>query len=151
MKFFLKKYLSKADIGLITTKIAEVERSTSGEIRVSILHRRGWGERKLSLYDLALKEFARLGMNKTSDRTGVLIMFVMSERAFQIIADEGIHAKVPDGTWEKIAAEMSGHFRLGKYVYGICDAVEAVGRELRQHFPRGAHDRDELSNDVVER
>ena len=146
-----KKLLSKADTGLIATKIANVERVTSGEVRVSILHRRAWNERNLSLIDLALKEFKRLGMEKTRDRTGVLVMLIMSERKFQIIADEGINSKVAPGTWERLASEMSGHFRLGNYVYGICDTIDSVGRELQEHFPRHHDDRDELPNEISER
>lgn len=146
-----KKLLSKADIGLIATKIADVERVTSGEVRVSILHRRAWSERKLMLIDLALKEFKRLGMEKTRDRTGVLVMLIMSEHQFQIIADEGINSKVASGTWERIATEMSAHFRLGNYVYGICDTIGSVGRELQKHFPRRPADRNELPNEISER
>ncbi|HEV8538784.1 MAG TPA: TPM domain-containing protein [Bacteroidota bacterium] len=146
----LRKYLAEEDINSITAKIAEVENQTSGEIRVSVRHRRQWRERKLSLHELALAEFTRLGMHQTRDRTGVLILLLMSERKFHIIADGGIHAKVEEGTWDRVAAHMSSQFKEGKFARGICDAVEAVGTELKTHFPRKHDDRNELSNEVVE-
>ena len=146
----LNKILSKNDIKNVSAKIAEVELSTSGEVRVAIRHRRQWNEHKLSLHDLALKEFTRLGMHNTKDRTGILIFLLMSERKFQIIADEGIHAKVADGTWDRVAGSMTSHFKDGNFGKGICDAVEAVGNELKTFFPRKADDSNELSNDIVD-
>ena len=90
-------------------------------------------------------------MGQTKDRTGILILLLMSERKFQIIADEGIHAKVADGTWDRVAASMTSHFNEGNFSKGICDAVEAVGAELKTFFPRSPNDRNELPNDIIER
>ena len=151
MKIFIKKYLSDEDLKAVSARIAEAERNTSGEIRVSIRHHRSWGEGKLSLHELTLKEFTRLDMEKTKERTGVLILLLMSERKFQIIADEGIHKKVGQATWDSIAESMSEHFKQGNFSKGIGNAVDAVGAELKKHFPARTDDRDELSNDVVER
>ncbi len=151
MKILLKKYLSADELQAVAARIAEVERSTSGEIRVSIRRRRAWNERKLSLPDLSLSEFHRLGMHNTKERTGVLILLLISERKFHIMADEGIHRKVEEGTWDRIAASMSTQFKEGHFGRGLCDAVETVGAELRKHFPRSTDDTNELPNDVVER
>ncbi len=151
VKILLKKYLSSAELKEVSDKIAEAERTTSGEIRVSIRHRRAWRERKLSVSDLTLSEFRRLGMHATKERTAVLILLLISERKFHIMADEGIHKKVEDGTWDRIAASMSAHFKEGHFGRGLCDAVDAVAVELTKYFPRRADDRDELPNDVVER
>jgi uncharacterized membrane protein len=146
----LVKYLSEPDIKSISQKIGEVEEQTSGEVRVSIRHTREWGEKKLSLHELALREFTRLGMHRTKDRTGILIFLLMPERKFQIIADQGIHAKVAEGTWDRVAASMTPHFKEGNFGKGICDAVEGVGVELKKYFPRKSDDRNELSNEIVE-
>ena len=151
MKFLLRKYLTKEDLKLISAKIADVEHSTSGEIRVSVRHKRNWSERKFPLHEVALHEFTRLGMHKTKHRTGVLILLLMSERKFHIIADEGIHTKVEEGTWDRVAKTMAEHFKKGNFCKGICDAIGAVGATLIKHFPRRPDDRNELSNDVVER
>lgn len=150
MNWFSKKYLSDEELKSLSAVISEAEKSTSGEIRVVVRHRRHWNERSLSLHELALLEFSKLGMEKTKDRTGVLILLLLSERAFQIIADEGIHKKVEDGTWDRIAGRMSLHFKEGKFSDGIAEAVKAVGEILSKHFPRTRDDRNELSNQVVE-
>ena len=145
----LKRYLKKDDLKFLSGKIAGAEQRTNGEIRIVLRHRRHWNERSLSLHELALREFYHLGMHKTPHRTGVLILLLLAERKFQIIADEGIHAKVPDGTWDSIAAVMSEHFKKGNYRDGLAKASEAVGGVLARHVPR-TDERDRLSNDVVE-
>lgn len=149
MKLFGRKYLSKEDLKSLSEVIAEAERNTSGEIRVVARTRRTWKERRLPLFDLALKEFHYLGMQNTRDRTAILILVLFAEHQFQIVADEGINAKVEDGLWQKIAASMADQFKEGKYVDGIADAVRAVGTELAKHFPRKPDDTNELSNEIV--
>ncbi len=150
MKLLPKKYFSKSELQSLSAVIAEAEKTTSGEIRVVIRQRRQWKERKLSLLDLTLNEFYRLGMQNTRDKTGVLIMLVLSEHKFQIIADEGINRKVEEGTWNKLAESMAAHFKKGNYLDGMAETIRAVGNELSKHFPRIADDTNELSNEIVE-
>lgn len=135
---------------MVSAAIAEVEQKTSGEIRVVLRHVRHKKEKALSLHELALHEFHHLGMEKTQHRTGILILILFAERKFHIIADEGIHAKVDDGTWDKLAGKMSAHFKNEKYRGGIIETVREVGSLLARHFPRQAGDADELPNDVIE-
>lgn len=151
MKLFRKKYLDKTELQKLSQVIAAEEKRTSGEIRVVLKRRRKWSERKASLSDLALAEFRALGMQNTRDRTGVLIMILIADRKFQIIADEGINRKVKAGTWDRIADSMSGYFREEKYFEGLSGAISAVGAELAGNFPRKSDDTDELSNEIVER
>lgn len=133
----------------ISETIAQIEKKTNGEIRVSIRKRRAWNERKLTLHRFALKNFFELGMDKTRHKSGVLLFFSMSERSFQIVADEGIHKKVSDRYWDELAAMMTGHFKEQRFCDGICEAIKEVGKKLEQEFPRTTNDADELPNDVA--
>ena len=146
-----KRYLSKKDFQSLSSTIGDAEKSTCGQIRVVVRHRRHRSEWKLTLHELALGEFYRLGMEKTHARTGVLILILFSERQFQIVADDGIHTRVEDGTWEKIAEEMSSHFRKGRFRDGIAEAIRTVGAVLAHHFPRESGDANELPDEIVER
>ncbi len=144
----VKDIFTKDDLRKISDKIQEVERTTSGELRVSIREKRSFLERKLTLFDMAVNEFYRLGMDKTRDRTGVLIYILLSERKIQIIADKGINDKVENETWQKIAESIAEYFKKGKYLDGIIKGIEQIGELLSQHFPIKPDDINELPNDI---
>ncbi len=144
----IHKILSEQEMHRVAEVIGDSEKFTEGEIRVALREKRHWGEGKLPLHQLALKEFHRLGMHKTTKRIGILIFLLVSERKFHIVADEGIHTRVVDGTWDTLADRMSRHFREGKFCDGICMTVNAVGEILANHFPANADNRDELPNNV---
>jgi uncharacterized membrane protein len=147
-QWFLRKYLNNLDLAQITSAVAVAEQGTLGEIRVAIRHRRHWRERKLTLHELTVQEFQRMGMQKTAERSGVLILLLISERKFHIVADEGIHLKVADGTWESVASSMGKHFKSGQFRIGIIQGVETVGKILAEHFPRGDKKGNELTDEV---
>ena len=151
MKFFQKKILSDEELKALAAIIAETERDTSGEIRIVLRERRQWNEKNLSLAELALKEYYRLGMQKTRDKTGVLILLLISEKKLYIAADEAINSRVEEQTWDKIADGMSVRFKEGRFFEGLAEAVRTVGVHLKQHFPRRSDDTDELPNDIVQR
>jgi uncharacterized membrane protein YgcG len=96
-------------------------------------------------HEIAVKEFHKLGMQHTKHRTGVLILLLFSKGKFEIIGDTGIHEKIADGTWEKIASRMGSHFQKGNFAAGLCEAVAEVGKVLTEHFPRTAEAAVDLS------
>ncbi len=148
MENLIKNLLTKEDIAAIVSAIGESEKTTAGEIRVSIRQKRRWREKKLSINEMARREFFNLGMTKTQDKTGILIFLLMEERKFYIFADGGIHAKVKETTWTKIAEDMSFHFGKKNFQQGIIHGVQEVGKVLSQFFPRKTNDVNELPNDV---
>lgn len=144
----VKDIFTKEDLKKISEKIAQIEKRTSGEIRVSINEKRSLLERKLSIFDMAVREFYRLGMDKTRDQTGVLIYILLSERKLQIVADRGINEKVEDETWQRISDKMAEQFKQGKYLKGIMEGLDEIGEILSRYFPIKPDDRNELSNEV---
>ena len=148
MKNLVKQMFTKEDLSAIASAIGEAEKTTAGEIRVSIRQKRKWRERKHTIEEIARQEFHSLGMTKTKDRTGILIFLLLEDKKFFILADDGIHTKVEDGTWDKIAKEMSGHFSKKNFQLGIIHGVHSVGAELSKFFPRKSDGKNELPNDV---
>lgn len=94
----------------------------------------------------AEREFVRLGIARTRERTGVLLMLSLRERTAQLLADRAIDGKVPPGTWNGIVRELADGVRHGRPVDAICAAVEKIGTRLAEHFPRRADDANELSD-----
>lgn len=139
---------SKEDLSSIVAEIGKVEKTTAGEIRVSIRQRRKWSEKKKSIEEMARREFHNLGMTKTKDRTGVLIYLMLEDKKFYILADEGIHTKVDENTWPSIANAMSSHFSRKNFREGIIHGVQEVGKVLTQHVPRRLDDANELPDTI---
>jgi uncharacterized membrane protein len=124
--------------------IREAERRTSGEIRVSVAPF-FWGDVRKA----AERAFERLGMTRTRDRNGVLFFVVPSRRKFVVLGDAGIHAKVGQDFWEKVAAAMSTRFHAGAMTEGLVDGIREIGERLADHFPYDApRDENELPDAV---
>jgi uncharacterized membrane protein len=139
-----KALLRAIDSGRIEEAIRQAERKTSGEIRVSV-SRLFWGD----VQRVAERAFARLGMTATRDRNGVLFFIVPARRRFVVLGDEGIHAKVGQEFWERVAAAVSEHFRSGDFTEGLVRGIETVGEQLALHFPFDPTiDANELSDEV---
>ena len=144
----IDKYFSKDDLKKISEACGKAEEKTAGEIRVSIFSKRPRKLKKKTLENVALDEFYRLGMDKTRDKTGILILIVLAERKFQILADSGINEKVAQSTWDEIAGTLSDHFKKATYLNGVTRCVSEIGAILAEHFPIKADDTNELSNEV---
>ena len=139
-----RKLAKLIDVERVRAAIAAAERETSGEIRVSAAPF-FWG----TVRRVAERAFARMGMTATRERNGILFFIVPSRRAFAVIGDEGIHAKVGQEFWDALAGVLSAHFRKGAFTEGLVAAVAAAGDKLKAHFPYDpATDRNELPDDV---
>lgn len=137
--------LQKAiDIAAVEAAIAEAEKRSSGEIRVS-LSPFFWG----SVHKAAERAFVRLGMTQTKLRNGVLFFVVPSRKSFMVLGDGGIHEKVGQGFWDEVAASLSEHFRRGEFTEGLVAGVTRAGEQLAVHFPYDREgDVNELPNMV---
>jgi uncharacterized membrane protein len=144
MIFARRRLLKVIDAERVRQAIQAAERQTSGEIRVSVAPF-FWG----NVRKVAERAFGRLGMTRTAARNGVLFFIVPSRRRFVVLGDEGIHAKVGEDFWEKIAASVSAEFREGRFTEGLVKGIETVGRELAGQFPYdAASDKNELPDDI---
>lgn len=127
----------------MVTAIQEAEKNTSGEIRIHIENHSS----KVVL-DRAAQVFAELKMHKTALRNGVLIYIALEDHQLAILGDAGINAKVPDHFWDKIKDQMVAQFKAGKTCEGICQAVKAIGQQLKAYFPYSVDDVNELPDDI---
>jgi putative membrane protein len=89
--------------------------------------------------------FTREQVFSTQDRTGILIFVSLHEHRVRVLADQGIHAKVADGTWDVVVAKVVAGMKDGRPADGIVEAVELCGALLRQHgFVARPDDTNEL-------
>lgn len=145
----LHNYFTDDELLRISNKIKSVEKTTSGEIAVSIREYKNFFEKRKSIRELAEKEYLRLGINKTKEGTGVLIFLLLSEKQFYILADENINKLTGENVWTAIRNIMQEKFIRGEFCKGILFGIEEIGKVLARHFPIKPDDVDEISNRVV--
>ena len=139
-----RRLLELLDERRIRKAIAEAEKRTSGEIRVSVA-RFFWGR----VHPVAERAFRRLGMAKTRQRNGILFFVVPARKRFAVLGDQGIHAKVGQEFWDGIAAGMAEDFRKGEFTAGLVAGIQAAAEALAVHFPyEPATDVNELPDDI---
>ncbi len=100
--------------------------------------------------EAAHTEFFRKGLHRTREETGILIYVSVFERRVWVLGDRGIAAQIPEEQWKAVAATIVQAIREGRPAEGICRAVAEVGRMLREKFPVGPDNPDELKNLIIE-
>jgi uncharacterized membrane protein len=145
----LYNYLTDDELLRISNKIKEAEKTTAGEIAVSIREYKSFFEGKKTLRQLAEKEYMRLGINKTKEGTGVLIFLLLSEKQFYILADDNINKLTGENVWVDIKNIMQEKFVRGEFCKGILFGIDEIGKILAQHFPIRPDDKNEISNRVI--
>ena len=102
-----------------------------------------------SARDRAIELFSQLRVWDTQHNTGVLIYLLLADRAVEIVADRGIHAKVDPQAWSQICRQMEAAFRKSNFEEGVLLGVQAITQHLVQHFPSGSDDNNELADQPV--
>lgn len=139
-----RQFLRNIDLPRVEEALRAAERRTSGEIRVSLAPL-FWG----NVQRAAENAFERLGMTATRERNGVLLFVVPSRRRFAVLGDAGIHAKVGQDFWERVARVLGEHFRTGDFTGGLVAGIHEIGEQLATHFPyQGELDVNELPDEI---
>ena len=94
----------------------------------------------------AIELFAQLRVWDTEHNNGLLIYLLLADRAVEIVADRGIHAKVGTDGWGRICRQMEMAFKQSNYEDGVIKGVQTVTQHLVQHFPA-----DDRPNELPDR
>jgi uncharacterized membrane protein len=124
--------------------IRTAEQRTSAEIRIFVCSRRA-----LDPIKEAWSRFARLKMDLTEERNGVLIFLAPASQKFAIIGDVGIHRQAGDALWHTAAAALAGALKVGDPTAGVVTAIGLLTTPLARFFPPRAAAVNELPDEVV--
>lgn len=108
------------------------------------------GLRRQRVQKAAMEQFLAKGLHVTAGRTGVLIFASLAERQVEVIADEGIYAKVEPKVWAEAVAALTRALGAGRPGEGFEEAVRLCGAVLAEHFPPDADNPNELPDVLVE-
>jgi putative membrane protein len=98
----------------------------------------------------ALEQFLARELDKTRERTGVLIFVSLHDRRAEVLADSGISDKVDPSAWNEVIADLVSGVRAGKSGDGFVAAIDRCGRLLAEHFPAGPDNPNELPDALIE-
>jgi putative membrane protein len=87
---------------------------------------------------------------RTIGRTGILVYLSMGEHRAEIVADEAITKVTTPETWGEAMAALLVEVKAGRAGDGIVAAVSQIGAVLAEHFPRSAHDTNEIPDKLIE-
>lgn len=105
--------------------------------------------RRARVRKAALQQFLAHGLHVTKARTGVLIFAALADHQVEVIADEGIHARVDHFTWADVVDAMTDRLKRDDPAGGFEAAVELCGSVLAAHFPPGPANPNETQNKLV--
>lgn len=147
----LKQAFSTSTLRDIEAAIKASESEHSGELRFAVETGldplaiiRGESSRARAV-DL----FSSLRIWDTEHNCGLLIYVLLADRAVEIVADRGIHAKVGEAEWVRICHQMESAFRQKDFRGGMLAGIESVTQHLKAHFPASIGDQNELSDRPV--
>ncbi|MCI0449536.1 MAG: TPM domain-containing protein [Chlorobi bacterium] len=149
MKNWAYKYFSEDELKDIQAKLDAVEKNSTGEVILSLREKRTLLERLYSPHELAFRDFDKLGVANTKERTGILIFIIFGEKYYDIIADEGIYAKIPNSAWNMLEVRLKGEFRKGSYFTGLMHLIKSMAKILEKEFPpKTGESDDEISKEI---
>ena len=98
----------------------------------------------------AMEQVLAKGLHLTAGRTGVLIYAARAERRVEVIADEGIYAKVEPKVWDQAVRALTVAMGKNRAADGFVEAIALSGAVLAEHFPPVGDNPNELPDVLVE-
>ena len=141
-----KKFFSQQENDRIVHSIQDAEKQTSGEIRIFVESRCKYVEP----LDRAAEIFAKLQMEKTELRNGVLFYVAIKDKQLAIFADSGIHTVTGQDHWDNVVQHILSIFSKESVVAGITTTITKIGEALKNHFPYDKDiDKNELPDEII--
>jgi putative membrane protein len=102
-----------------------------------------------AVHRAALAQFMAHGVHLDRNRNAILIYVCMLPRHIEVVAGEGIHARVGEAKWQQMVAQIAAEAQSGRLVEGLSSAIRSAGEFLAAEFPASGT-RHRMRGDVVE-
>jgi len=144
--FKKKEFFSVSQKERIVAAIRDMERKTSGEIRIYVESKNPF----MDPIDRAAQIFFKLKMQQTDERNAVLLYIATKHKELALFADEGIYKATGQDYWNNAVKEMIGRFDGNDICEGVVQCIKQVGQTLCEKFPYDpTEDRNELPDEIV--
>lgn len=138
-----KKFFTKEEDSQIIRAIQKAEKATSGELRVHLTK-----QIKKDPIKEAIRIFKLLGMHKTKQRNGCLILIGLKNKKVVVIGDKGINDIVGENFWDDVIRAIIAGFKKDSYAEGLEQGILMIGEKLKQYFPYATDDVNELPDEI---
>lgn len=147
----LRRLLSEMDSRSIADAIARSERKHRGEICVVVEPALDLGDvfRGVTTRERALQLFSAKRVWDTEENNGVLIYFLLADRALEIVADRGVVRHWNSRDWEQLSREIEQQIREQGLRSAIIHGIQKLGVLLTTYYPSRENDRNEIPDTVV--
>lgn len=141
----MKLLFSAEEEAAIREQIRQAERDTTGEIRIYIESKCEVPADERTLY-----LFEKYKLYNTLQRNAVLLYIAVHSRVFYVLGDEGIHKVAGHEIWDTVKKDIGVAFSEGRYLEGLCTAIEHIGNRLKIFFPvTSPNTHNELPDDIL--
>lgn len=104
---------------------------------------------EFEVVERAQLEFYWKNIQKTEERTGILIFLSLMERQCVVLADKGISSKLPKETWDNLVKIVVDGIKKNQASEGLIEAINKCGAILAEHFPAEGANPNELPNQLI--
>lgn len=121
--------LTRGEVDEINSILASLEADTKAEVAVVLVNSIG----NEDIEDFSVRLFEEWGIGKSKVDNGLLILFVLDQRAISFEVGYGLEGVVTDALSKRIQIQaMLPYFKEGNYGRGIVEGLERVGALVRE-------------------
>lgn len=107
------------------------------------------GRKEAEIHKKAEQIFYQNHLDRTLDKTGILILLSLLERRIYILADEGIMSRIGIEGLESYAKVAAINIKKNNAEKGILETIESFEKILKEEFPPRKNNPNELSDRVI--
>lgn len=121
--------MTKAERARIYDAMARAQSGTTARVAVRFVP-----DSNVDAFERAKIEFEGAGMHGHPGRNAALILVAPKARAFAVIGDRELHARVGDAFWNQTVADMRERFAAGDLTGAVVAGLDRLGAALHEHF-----------------
>ncbi len=107
------------------------------------------GRKDAEIHKKAEQIFYQNHLDRTLDKTGILILLSLLERRIYILADEGIVSRIGIEGLKSYAKVAAKNIKKNNAEKGILETIESFEKILKDEFPPRKNNPNELSDRVI--
>lgn len=140
----MEHFITDEEEALLVEAIRREEARTSAEIRVCVTDKLVFRPQRY-----AWRLFERIGMRRTKNRNGALIVMMPRVKRIVILGDEGFDEVVPPGYWDEAVKAMVKRMHEAGPLESLKEGLVKLGDMLAAHWPRQEDDVNELPDEIL--